>query len=223
MLSGVIFDMDGVVADTHPAHIRVWKKFLASTGRRIIRTDLDVVREGRRKEEILRHFLGELSDGEVQALGVEKDRMFEEELPGIQTVVGVRELLGELRQAGIPAALASSGGGGRIRRLLHSLGISDYFAAVATGDEVAMGKPHPGIFYLAADRLKIPAPRLIVFEDAIAGVQGAIAAGMRCFGIADAGRAHALQSAGAECVFPDFGPVSLRRLRTLFSESPRPE
>lgn len=58
MLSAVIFDMDGVIIDSHPAHRAAWRTFLREIGRKVTETELDFVLDGRKRSEILRHFLG---------------------------------------------------------------------------------------------------------------------------------------------------------------------
>ena len=67
MLAGVIFDFDGVIVDSHPVHIEAWKAFLDSKGKRVNDDDLSFVREGVKREEILRHFLGELAAEQIRA------------------------------------------------------------------------------------------------------------------------------------------------------------
>ena len=92
MLKSVIFDLDGVVADSHPLHIRTWRRFLSTRGLTVTDEKLAFVRDGRRKEDILRYFLGELSYDQVQAHGREKDRLFREEVQSLRTIEGVGEL-----------------------------------------------------------------------------------------------------------------------------------
>ena len=210
--------MDGVVADSHPVHIKAWRKLLASMGKKVIDADLEVVRDGRKKEDMLRHFFGDLAASQIQAYGAEKDRLFAEEIQNIKAVAGIRELLRELAKAAIPLGMASSGATARVRRMLDLLDLSGFFAAVVTGDEVTIGKPHPAGFRKAAERLQVPAGELLVFEDAVSGVKGAAAAGMRCFGIAKHRRAATLIQAGAERVFPDFRKVSVGYIRKSFDE-----
>src|SRR5215467_4885400 len=67
MLTSAIFDMDGVIVDSHPAHIRTWKAFLLSLGKSVTDAELDFVRQGRKRQDILRYFLGELTDDQVIA------------------------------------------------------------------------------------------------------------------------------------------------------------
>src|ERR1700746_3683034 len=72
MLNGVVFDLDGVIVDSHPLHKHAWRAFLASVGKEVSDADLDFIFEGRKRREILIHFLGELSDSDIQRFGNKK-------------------------------------------------------------------------------------------------------------------------------------------------------
>src|SRR5690348_12832487 len=109
MLKSVVFDLDGVIVDSHPAHMRSWKRFLVSVGKSVTEAELEFVRDGRKKEDILRHFLGDIDQDQIRAYGREKDLLFKEEINSVSTVAGVRDLLNELSGAGLPMAVASSG------------------------------------------------------------------------------------------------------------------
>ncbi len=77
-VQGVIFDMDGVIVDSHPFHRRAWHKFLRSVGKDVSEEDLDFILDGRKRHEILRHFLGELSEPELANYGNCKDEFFQQ-------------------------------------------------------------------------------------------------------------------------------------------------
>lgn len=216
MLKGVIFDLDGVVVDSHPAHIRAWNKFLLSVGKSVAETELEFVRDGRKKEDILRHFLGDLDGSEIRAYGQKKDLLFYEEARNVNTVAGIGELLSELNRTGVPTAVASSGSSERVRYTLDLVGVRKYFATVVTGDEVAKGKPDPAIFCRAAEKLGVAPSDSLAFEDSVSGVQAATAAGMKCLGIAWPSRAQSLVEAGAQDVLVDFVGTSVSQIRQLF-------
>jgi HAD superfamily hydrolase (TIGR01509 family) len=217
MLKGVIFDMDGVLIDSHPIHKRAWKKFFDSLGLIVSDGELDFVLDGRKKEDILRHFLGDLPDSQIKEFGHQKEMLFREEALSINPVDGALEFLDELTNAGIEVALASCGSKTRVNYILRQLNIHDRFAAIITADDVQCGKPDPDIFRKAADRLGSPYENLLVCEDAISGVQAAKAAGIRCLGIADHARAEELLEAGADHVVPNFASTSLPQLQQLFA------
>lgn len=219
MLMAAIFDMDGVIVDSHAAHIRTWKKLFLSLGKSLDDGELDFVRQGTKRQEILRHFLGDLKDEQVQAYCREKDRLFQSEIENIKLVPGAHALLEDLKCAGVPTALASCGSTARVHQLLSHLRLRHYFTAVVTGDEVAIGKPHPEIFHKAAAQMRIHPAEAVVFEDSTSGVQGAKAAGMKCVGIADRRHVSALLQAGAEQVLPDLSGISWIKVQKLFARS----
>jgi beta-phosphoglucomutase len=223
MLRGIVFDMDGVIIDSHPAHRQAWQSFLCMFGKQVSDADLDYILEGRKRQDILRHFLGELSEHEVREYGKKKDELFQKMCDDVLPIGGVLEFLQELDQLGIPAAVATSASERRTCLTLSKLRLARYFQVVITGDHVLEGKPNPSIYKLAAQQLELPAGTLLALEDAPGGVEAAIAAGLRCVGVASNGKASALVDAGAEHVIPDFVGLSLARLeQTLNSSSPSP-
>src|SRR5437879_8859835 len=72
----VVFDMDGVLIDSHPAHLAAWREFLRSAGKEVFEDELSFVLEGRTRSEILRHFLGPLPERELERYGRQKDDIF---------------------------------------------------------------------------------------------------------------------------------------------------
>jgi beta-phosphoglucomutase len=86
-----------------------------------------------------------------------------------------------------------------------------------TGNDVERGKPDPDLFLLAAQALQIDPGRILVCEDAVAGVVAAKTAGMKCVGIATNGRESLLKKAGADLVVEDFTHTSLDDVRSLFA------
>lgn len=217
MLGGVIFDFDGVIVDSHSAHMQAWKTFLLSKGRVAGDADLSFVREGAKREEILRHFLGELTPQQVACYGAEKDKLFQVRASELKFVPGFAEFLLQLDAIGLPSAVASSGSRGRVERGLHSFNIRDRFRAVVTGNDVERGKPDPDLFLLAAQILQVDASQILVCEDAVAGVLAAKRAGMKCVGIAAIGRETLLEQAGADLVVNDFSHIRLEDVTRLFA------
>src|SRR5205085_4582238 len=123
MLKGVIFDMDGVLINSHPIHKRAWSKFFESLNLEVSDAELDFVLDGRKKEDILRHFLGDLPDSHIKEYGHRKEMLFREEALAIETVDGALEFLEELSRAGIAFAVASCGSKSRVHYILRQLNI----------------------------------------------------------------------------------------------------
>ncbi len=217
MLKGIIFDMDGVIIDSHPIHKKAWKKFLHSVGKDVSDQELEFVLDGRKREDILRHFLGDMTATQVLEYGDRKERLFREEALAITPMEGLPRFLDEVDSAGISMAIASSGSHSRVHFILDCLGMTKRFKAIITGDEVRCGKPDPEIFALAGQRLCAANHELLVIEDAVSGVLAAKTAGMRCVAIASNGRAEALLGAGAERAVPAFRDLSVAALREMFS------
>lgn len=216
-IRGVVFDMDGVVIDSHPSHRRAWKQFLQSVGRDATETELDVILDGHKREDILHYFFGDLSPEKITEYGTRKDQMLRELDEELRPTAGVVEFLGSLRQAGVRIGLATSASHKRTHATIAELGFTHYFDAIVTGNDVALGKPDPSVYRLAAERLREAPRNLIAVEDAVAGVQAATTAGIRCIGFAFGARAEVLRSAGADPVVSHFQQLSLTALQEYFS------
>ncbi len=215
-LEGVIFDMDGVLIDSHPVHREAWRMFLASLGRNVDDDQLEYILEGTRREDILRHFLGDLPEKTLAEYGRQKDFFFQENFKDVRLMPGVGALLGVVETAGMKIGLATSASSYRTRKTLEILGVQDKFAVAITGDDVPSGKPHPAIYELVSQRMAIAPERLLVLEDAPSGVRSAKSAGMWCVGVSSNGRAIALSEAGADYVIADFRDFSVERLFWLW-------
>jgi beta-phosphoglucomutase len=215
LFEGIVFDMDGVLIDSHPVHRAAWRKFLSTLGRQVDDRDLDFILEGRRREEILRHFLGDLPAEVLAEYGRTKDSFFQENFDSVALIPGVVTFLRQLKTKEIPAAVATSASANRTRATLCRLKLEHMFVAVATGDDVPVGKPDPAVYQLVAQRMALPPERLLVLEDAPSGVEAALAAGMRCIGVATNGRTDALIRAGAGHVIPNFLGLSVGKIFAL--------
>ena len=216
MRLGVIFYLDGVIVDSHPAHKRAWRSLLASLGRVVSARELEFVQEGHRRDEILRHFLGELTPEQVREYGAHKEALFREALDEVKTVEGVVEFLDRLEDAGIGMAVASSASRHRVGYMLERFGLRQRFRAVVSGDDVVKSKPEPDIFQMAARGLGVSAVSALVCEDSPIGVMAARRARMKCLGIAADGRGNVLAQAGADKVVRDFVEVRVADVRALF-------
>ena len=216
MLEAVIFDMDGVLVDTHATHKQAWQRFLDSVGCTVTDTELEFIFDGRKREDILRYFLGELSAEEIRRFGYQKEVFFRQQAAELKPIRGVEEFLEHLGHEPLRLAVASSGSSSRVHYVLERLRLQQYFDAIVAGDDVTLGKPDPAIFMLASARLGVDADNAIVFEDSVSGIKAAKAARMKCVGIANSSRASSLLEAGADQVVADFVSFSVGGLHGLF-------
>jgi beta-phosphoglucomutase len=217
MLRALIFDLDGVIVDSHPAHKRAWKEFFASLGKEFSDEELEFVVEGKKREDILSHFLGDLTEQQIKDYGAQKDTLFRNSAADLKPIPGVERFLDEVVATGLSAALASSASRDRVEYLLRQLGFREHFQVIVTGDDVTRGKPDPKIFQLAATHISTSPADILVCEDAVNGVEAAKAAGMKCLAIAANGRGPILKKAGADKVIPDFTAARLEELKLLFN------
>jgi beta-phosphoglucomutase len=215
MLRGAVFDFDGVIVDSHPAHLRAWKSFLISVGKTVSEEQLQFVLDGRKRDEILRHFMGELDADQIVEYGLRKEQCFRDEVTHVRMADGLLDFLEDLQSEQLGLAIASSASKSRILFLLDRFGLRKYFREVISGDEVEQGKPHPAVFLKAAHQLRVDTCELMAFEDAVSGVHAAKSAGMKCVGIAQLDRVSILLAAGASHVVPDFRSLSCSKLREL--------
>jgi len=217
MLKAVIFDLDGVVADSHPIHEVAWKSLLAEAGLNPDSINVDFLYAGHPRREILRHYLGPLGDSEIQHWGRRKDELYELAAKNLRAKPGIPEGLSQLRDAGIPCALATSAGHKRTLESLQVLGVREYFSIVITGDDVRNPKPAPDIFLLAAEKLNVKPQDAVVVEDSVAGVQAAVAGGLKCVGYTSEERADELRRAGADVVVADLPKDAVAYFRDVAS------
>ena len=177
---------------------------------------MEYVTEGRRREDILRHFFGDLREEEIYSYGALKDKLFQELTHEITLITGALEFLEAIDAAGLTMALGTSAGRSRAEETLQRLGLRGHFRSVVTGDDVSHGKPDPAVFIQAAESMGIEPANVLVCEDAVPGVQAAKRAGMKCLAIASEARRHLLEMAGADRVVEDFSSVRLHELRGMF-------
>jgi len=217
MLKAVIFDLDGVVADSHPIHEAAWATLLVEQGLNSAALNLDFLYAGHPRREILRHYLGPINLQEMERLGRRKDELYAMATDKLTPKPGIPRALTQLNGEGIMCALATSAGRARTLKTLEKFGVTKDFSLIVTGEEVLAAKPAPDIFLLAAARLGVNAKHCAVVEDSVAGIHAARAAGMKCAGFAPPERLRELGAAGADDLIselPDDAPCYFRTLVT---------
>jgi HAD superfamily hydrolase (TIGR01509 family) len=182
----VIFDLDGVLADSEPWWNQIDVKLLAEYG---------VNYRGEYHENVLGVSYRLAVDfyknafricAPVEELMRRRDEIAIEFFANhIGLFPSAKATLEQLREMKLRLAVATSSVGASARPFLERTGIGSYFDVIMTGDEVQRGKPHPDIYLRTAEKLGIPADACLVIEDALSGVAAAKAAIMRVAAIPD--------------------------------------
>lgn len=187
MIKAAIFDLDGVIIDTAHYHYIAWKRLASEFGITLTPVHNELLKgvsRLRSLEIILSLGKIELPDQQKEQLAEKKNKWFVEYIESIrpeEIYPGVRELLKVLKKKNIKVGLASSSK--NAPRVIELLGIARDFDTIVDGTMITHTKPDPEIFLLAAHKLDIAPADCVVFEDAEAGVEAALVAGMKCVGV----------------------------------------
>jgi HAD superfamily hydrolase (TIGR01509 family) len=214
MKSGLIFDFDGVIADSEVLAGTILAEFVSNLG---LATTLNQALNrygGKRWSEIM----AAVEDGVGQKLPEGfSERLKEATLSrfrqDLRAIEGTADFLERFRE--VPHCVASSSSLDRLVLCLDVLGLTKEFGdSVFSADMVARGKPFPDIFLLAAERMKVKPVDCIVIEDSANGVRAGVAAGMTVIGLCAAshlqpGHAQRLRAAGASYSADSWNEVSV--------------
>jgi beta-phosphoglucomutase len=214
LIKACIFDLDGVIVDTAHYHFMAWKRLAAELGVNLTEQENEKLKGVSRMDslEIILKLGGVAkSKQEKEALATKKNNWFVEyinEMKADEIFPGVRELIRQIRASGRKVALASSSK--NAETVIELLGIASLFDVMIDGTMIVHTKPDPEIFLLAASRLTITPKECLVFEDAEAGVEAAVRAGMKCIGVGSTE-----QLGKANLVVKNTADFDLKNLNTL--------
>jgi beta-phosphoglucomutase len=209
-----IFDLDGVIVDTAKSHFLAWKRLAEDLGITFTEHDNERLKGVSRMAslEII------LQIGNIRVGALEKKEYarlkngwyvdyINKMTPG-EILPGAVEFIQELKAAKIRVALGSASKNTPL--ILERVNLKNVFDAVADGNNVRKAKPDPEVFLTAAKMVGVKPEKCVVFEDAAAGVQAALNAGMKCVGI---GSGEVL--AGAHLVVKGLNEMNINRLHDL--------
>ncbi len=180
----ILWDLDGVIVDSGDLHYRSFKIVLENHGIDFPYS-VFVKSFGRNNDSVLEMTIGRKPDDLLkQEVNDQKEDWYCDNIPGnLELLPGAEDWLKWFRKNNIPQAIASSAPMRNITLSLDEFQLGNYFDAVVSGNRIE-GKPNPKVFLRAAAALQVPPEHCIVIEDSLAGLQGALAAGMRCITVA---------------------------------------
>lgn len=192
---GVIFDLDGVLADTGWAHRQAWYELAQAEG---LEMSDEFFRDtfGMQNATILPMLRPGMSQDEIERLSDWKEQRYRDLIEQrLEFAEGAEALLNDLKQHGFRLAIGSSAPPENLDLFWSRLALADYFDARVTKEEITEGKPSPQTFLMAARKLGLDPTRCAVVEDAVQGVQAARAGGMPVVAITTTRSRHDLAQA----------------------------
>jgi beta-phosphoglucomutase-like phosphatase (HAD superfamily) len=181
----LVFDMDGTMVESMPAHARSWEAFMRKHG--IAMPVDEVLRKttGRNGVECIRILMGgDIPEDEALKLIGEKEAIYRDIFArDFREVAGFADFVRAARERTLKLAVATAGDQQNLAFVLQRLQLGLPPDAVVRGDEGLPGKPEPDIFLAAAAKMEVPPAECIVFEDAPFGIEAARRAGMRAVAI----------------------------------------
>jgi HAD superfamily hydrolase (TIGR01509 family) len=176
----VIFDCDGTLVNSMPAHFEAWCEALSLHGAGgIFKEDVFLSMGGRPTRDIVVDLNSKYDLRlDPEAVALVKREAFLTRL-GSLTLIDEVAAFAESLRGKVPMAVASGGSRMVVEKTLRVLGVSDWFDEVVTADDVAEGKPAPDMFLRASHLLGVAPPKCLVLEDAPSGILAAQRAGMQ--------------------------------------------
>ena len=210
----VLWDMDGVLADTTSLHFATWEQTLNKYGLPFDKQKFQYI-YGLKNHDLLPRLLGKTVDHDwVEQVAAQKELAFRQALLGqLQTLPGVEEWLRRFTAWNCKQAVASSAPPENVETLVDELGIRKYFTALVTPGSLP-GKPDPAVFLLAARQLDAAPQSCLVIEDSIPGVEAAHLAKMKCIAVTTTNPPEALNK--ADLIVETLAQLTIEQVTSIF-------
>lgn len=207
-IKAIIFDLDGVIIDSNPAIVAFWNHWANYHSFNLTQDMILQWVYGRKVTatiEGLFSFTTEEQQNTIKEAGYAFDAAMHP--TGIE---GVQDFVQTLKSLNFPRGVATSSHKERMEQMLQRIGLPNHFEYSITAHDVQKGKPDPEPYLKMAEKLNFAPSECLVFEDAISGVQSAIAAGMTCIGIGNQLTTQSLLYEGAKEVIENFRSLSIQ-------------
>ena len=215
MIKAVIFDMDGVIINNTPYHVRAWEVFAEQYNLELLMEKFKQELLGISTESILKQLFGQdLSQEKIAKYTSEKDSIyFEIYKENISAAEGLLEFIDLLKEKNITMGVATSETKEIAHSILQKVGVKQYFKVIVTGDDVENLKPNSEPYLTAAEGVGETPADCMAIEDTPSGIQSAKGAGMKVIGITTTYPSEKLSE--ADVVVKDFTELTLEKINSL--------
>ncbi|MDR3132827.1 MAG: HAD family phosphatase [Prevotellaceae bacterium] len=176
--TAILFDFDGVIADTEPQYSLFFDRLAAEYH---LEKNFAALIKGTTLSAIMEKYFGNYPPA-TQAKIIEELRRYEQQMT-YSFIPGAREAIARFRSQGYKIAVVTSSPNEKMTVALQKMNLENTFDALITADKITIGKPDPMCYLLAAEALHVPLAECVVFEDSIAGITAGKKAGMKVIGL----------------------------------------
>jgi len=180
----VLFDFDGVIADTMKYHVKAWQQAFAEFNIKIIPEDI-YLQEGQRADLIAHHLVREkelsLTDQEIDQLKINKRAIYQN-ITKARVYSGTKKIIKQLKKMSIKFGIVTGSIYPNIK-IVTGDNFLENFGCIVTGDSVINNKPYPDPYLTGAIKLEVKPENCVVVENAPLGIKAAKAAGMYCIAV----------------------------------------
>lgn len=222
-LQAIVFDFDGVIADSEPLHLRAFQQTLAEDRIALTATEYYARYLGYDDLGLMRALADDrglsMSESQIEALVARKGRRIEQMLHDGHLLFPGAEAFIRLAASAVPIAIASGALKPEIRNIIAAAGLGDLFSTIVASGDTPESKPSPAPYRLAFEQLcettgrSLDPRRCVAIEDSRWGIESALGAGLRCVGVTNSYPADQLP--GAELVVGGLGALTLEALERL--------
>jgi len=226
-LKAIIFDFDGVIADTEPIHLGAFQRTLGGLGIELTEKDYYANYLAYDDKTFFRRFLHDREykhgDDLIAELIERKTGHYYDLIKGnIEILPGVRDFLGRIAGR-YRIAIGSGALRGEITDILEFAGMGGYFEVIVSAEDIESCKPAPDVYLEVLNRLNAASPdgdaisaaECLVIEDSLSGIEAALSAGMKCLAVSNSYAAEDLSR--AQMVRDSLAGVGVEDLNRLFS------
>jgi beta-phosphoglucomutase len=216
-LFAALFDMDGVLIDNTNFHINAWLQFAQRHGFPLTKDQYVANINGRVSADAMAYvFQRPIIADELVTLTEEKEGIYRELYgPHLRPTPGLLPFLDALKAATVKLAVGTSAPASNVRFTLDGLPLRPYFDAVVDASMIEHGKPNPEIYLTAAARVGVDPAYCIVLEDAFAGIEAGLRAGMTVVALATTHTRAELADSGAALIVDDFTELTVDAIQAL--------